>query len=171
MKHVVAILIVAVAVFAVGCQDNSATEPVTNSAHHQLLKPTPTSGVVLLKGDVSPTGIGGEGLVFHVTGQVSYSYSVIGDPADPILDFAFNTQAQLVPSNPILPLGTIDSQSEYQISLASKQGVTYVQRDYYVQSVGAKFHIVFAIDENNSVSVNSMTMDQVPQGQGGLRTN
>lgn len=118
-----------------------------------------------LKGDVSPTGLGGGGLVFHVTGQVSYSYSVIGTPADPILDFAINTQAQLVPSNPILPLGTIDNQSDYQILLASKQGVTYVQ------SVGAKFHIVFAIDENNSISVDSMTMDQIPQGQVGVRTN
>lgn len=170
MKHVAVVLIVAIAVFAVGCQENSTTEPVAGS-NHQMLKPTPTSGVVQLKGDVSPTGIGGENLVFHVTGQVSYYYSVVGTPSDPILDFSFDTQAELVPSNPILPLGTIDNQSNYQISLASKQGVTYVQRNYYVQSIGTKFHVVFAIAEDNTISIDSMTMDQIIPVQTGSTTN
>ena len=170
MKHVVAILIVAVAVFAVGCQDNSATEPIA-SPTHQMLKPTPISGTVLLKGDVSPTGISGENVVFHVTGQVPYSYEVIGTPEDPVLEFTFNTQAELVPNTPIVPLGSVNSQSIYQISLASKEGVIYVQRDYYVQGFSAKFHIVFAIDENNSIFVNSMTMDQFVISENAQRIN
>jgi hypothetical protein len=170
MKHVVAILIVAIAIFAVGCQDNSSTEPIA-SPTHQMLKPTPTSGTVLLKGDISPMGTGGENVVFHVTGQVSYSYAVIGTPADPTLDFTFNTQAEFVPNTPIVPLGSVNGQSDYQISLASKEGVTYVQRDYYVQGFSAKFHVVFAIDENNSISVVSMTMDQFAISQNAPSTN
>lgn len=170
MKHVAAMLIVAVAVFAVGCQENSTTEPIAGP-NHQMLKPTPTSGTILLKEDVSPTGIGGENVVFHVTGQVSYSYTLIGTPADPTLDFSFNTQAELVPNNPNISLGSINNQSDYQISLAGKESMTYVQRDYYVQGLAAKFHIVFVIDENNAVSVNSMTMDQLTIAPNAPSTN
>jgi hypothetical protein len=162
MKHVFFVLIVSVTAFVLGCQDGSMTEPVANFGH-QLLKPSPNTGNAVLKGDVvlNLSGTVGEGLVYHVNGLVSYEYKITGEGDLQVYEFSINTQATLIPSNPLLAQGSVDDQSIYQIAAANKQGVIYVQRDYHVPDIGTKFHVVFGIAEDNSFSVQSMWMDQL----------
>lgn len=162
MKHVFFVLIISVAAFVVGCQDSSMTGPVAGSSH-QLSKPSPNTGTAIVKGDVmlNSSGTVGDGLIFHVNGQVSYEYRITGEGENQVYEFSIDMQATLIPSNPLLAQGSINDQSIYQIPAASKQGVVYVQRDYNVSELGTKFHVVFGIAEDNSFSVQSMWMDQL----------
>jgi hypothetical protein len=138
------------------------TGPVANSGH-QLLKPSPNTGFAALKGDVvlNSSGTVGGGIVFHVNGQVSYEYKITGEGEAQVYEFSINTQARLVPANPIFAQGSVGDQSIYQIAAASKQGVVFTQRDYYVPELSTKFHVIFAIAEDNSFSVQSMWLDQL----------
>ena len=159
MKYVLLLTVVAVAIFAMGCQDNNLTGPVASSSH-QLLKPSPTIGHLMLKGDVTAGSVGGVNeIVFHLSGLVTYTYSIIGEGQGQYYEFAIGTQAQLVPVSPILPQGSVDNQWIYQIATAGKQGVVLVQKDYYVPDLGTKLHIIFAIAEDNKITVQSQWLD------------
>jgi|GEM_PF-6026707 len=161
MKHVLFVLVISIAVFVVGCQDSNTTGPVANSSH-QLLK-APPSLFAPLKGDVAlnSSGTVGGGMIFHVDGQVSYQYRITGEGEAQVYEFSINTEAALIPSNPNFAQGSVSDQSIYQIAVASKQGVVFMQRDYYVPELSTKFHVIFAIAEDNSFSVESMWLDQV----------
>ena len=156
MKQVFFVLVVAIALFTVGCQNDSATGPESTAAV-QLLKPTPNTGALDLKADV----IAGDKaeMAFHVTGLVTYEYRIVGEGIDAYIVFDIDTHASLVSKSPIGPSATISNQSSYQIALANKQGVIYVQRDYYVPEFNSKLHVVYGIDENNRFSVQSMSLD------------
>lgn len=163
MKHVLFALLIAIAALSVGCQDMNMTGPVA-APSHQLQKPTPNTGSFQLKGDVStnPEGLPGNSMTFHVDGVVSYEYRFFGEGIETTMEFQINTQASVVAGNPIVPPGTIDNQSIYQIPLANKTGVIFVQREYFVTNLGAKLHVVFGIDEDNTFSVASMSIDMPP---------
>jgi hypothetical protein len=98
-------------------------------------------------------------MVFHVNGQMSYEYKITGEGEAQVYEFSINTQATLLPSNPILAQGSVGDQSIYQIAAASKQGVVFTQRDYDVPDLSTKFHVILAIAEDNSFSVQSMWLD------------
>jgi hypothetical protein len=167
MKQVLFVLIVAVAAFVVGCQDSNMTGPVSGSGQ-QLDKPSPSTGFLVLKNDVFTNGHGtaDDGFTFHVNGLVSYEYKVTGEGINAIMEFQIDMQVDVVPEKPILPQGSVNNQSLYQIALANKQGVIFVQREYYVPELQTKLHVVFGIAEDNSFSLESMSMDQLGSGEG-----
>jgi hypothetical protein len=170
MKQVFFVLIVAVAAFAVGCQDSNMTAPASGHAY-QLAKPTPNTGTLALKNDVHTNGGGTAegGFQFHVNGLVSYEFKLIGEGNDAILEFMIDTQADVIPTKQIFPQGSVSNQSFYQIPVASKQGVIYVPREYYVPEMQTKLHMVFGIAEDNSFSLESISMDDVNVGQVGAK--
>ena len=171
MRFVLSLCIIVAAILVVGCQDNNMTGPVANS-NNSFLKPAPHSGFLQFKGDVSPGSVGtGNEPVFHVDGSVSYSYAITGLGEDQFYDFSINTQARLVPIGGTDTQGTVNYPSDYQISTAGKQGVILVQRDYYVPEFVAKFHMILAIAEDNSFSVQSMWLDPLGTTQRGAKTN
>ena len=172
MKRVIVAFAIVIAVFAVGCQDSISTGPPSN-AGHQLLKNNPVNQILNFKGYISPgsSETTGGGVSFQVIGQAFIAYTIIGIESDPFISFSINVEADLTPNSPILPSGSIGNHSEYQISLASKVGVIYVTRDYYVENVGTKLHIVFAVAEDNSFSVESMSLDPLVVTQGTANTN
>jgi hypothetical protein len=159
MKYVLFALIVTVALFTVGCQNDNATGPIATTTG-QLSKATPNTGALDLKGDVTINPEGFErGMTFRVTGFVTYDYRIVGEGTEAYMDFQINTQASLVSTNPIGTSGSVNNQSNYQIALANKQGVIYVQRDYYVPEFDSKLHVVYGIDESNRFSVQSLSLD------------
>lgn len=170
MKQVLFVLIVAVAAFVVGCQDSNMTGPASGSGQ-QLDKPSPSTGFLVLKNDVFTNGHGtaGDGFIFHVNGLVSYEYKIIGEGNNAIMEFQIDVQADVVPEKPILPLGSVNNQSVYQIALANKQGVIFVQREFYLSELQSKLHVVFGIAEDNSFSLESMTMDDINVAQGSAK--
>jgi len=163
-------LIVAVAVFAFGCQDSGMNAPVTGSSH-QFAKPSANTGFLILKSDIHTNGSGTweGGFTFHVNGLVSYEYKIAGEGINAIIEFQINMQADVIPTKPIFPQGTVNNQSVYQIALANKQGVIFVQREYYVPELQGKLHVVFGIAEDNSFSLESITMDDINVGQIGAK--
>ena len=158
MKQVLFVLIVAVALFTIGCQNDSTTGPVSATTV-QMSKAAPNTGALDLKADVTTGTVEGVGKMFRVTGLVRYEYRIVGQGTDAYMNFQINTQASLVSKAPNGPSGSINNQSSYQIALANKQGVIYVQRDYWVPEFGSKLHVVYGIDESNRFSVQSMTLD------------
>jgi len=161
MKYALSLCIIAVTILAVGCQESNPTAPVAASSQ-QLLKPSPTIKSLELKGDVPSGGIGAmDDQVFHVTGYVAYAYTISGEGEDQMYEFTIRTQAELIPTAPGITRGSVNNNWVYQISAASKTGVVLVQRNYYVPELSTKFHVIFAIDENNIMTVQSMWLDEV----------
>ena len=162
MKYAFSLIIIIATVFVMGCQESSTLEPAA-SPNQSFLKPTPNSGLVQLKGDVTLHSGGTlDQPFFHISGLTSYSWTIVGEGENQYYEFTIATQAQLIPSAPGLSQGTVSNQSIYQITTAGKQGVVLVQRDYYVPELQTKFHMLFAIAEDNSFSVQSMWLDGMP---------
>ena len=160
MKQLTIVLIIAVAALATGCQDSNMTAPSVNSSSHiQLDKPAPQTGTTTLKASVMASGA-----AYSVTGEVSYEYRIVGDAGSPTIEFSISTHADLVPANPILPSGAGSDQSIYSIDLASKTGVIYTQRDCFIPELDTKLHVMLAIAEDNTFSVESIWIDQVVPG-------
>lgn len=171
MKRVLFAFVIVIAAFAVGCQDSITTGPVASS-NTQVLDNTPVNQILNFKGVVIPgsTETGGSGTSFNVTGQAFIAYSIVGPESDPTINFSIGTDATITPNSQLLPSGTIGNNSQYEIPLASKVGVIYIQRDYFVEEIGTKLHIMFAVAEDNTFSVASMTMDLISAKPGTSRT-
>ncbi len=160
MKHVLFVVVIAIAALAVGCQDSNTTGPVSNSGH-QLYKPSPSTGILYLKGDVAPSNSGtpDEG-VFHVNGALSYEYKFVGPDEDPGLELSTNMQAELVPENPFLPLGTASGESVDLISQINKEeGPVYIEKAYFVQELNTKFHVRIVFSGDSGLSIDAMWID------------
>jgi hypothetical protein len=170
MKRVLFAFVVVIAAFAVGCQDSITTGPVAQS-NNQLSDNTPVNQILNFKGIVVPGSAEtiGSGPSFNVNGQVFIAYRIVGTESDPTISFSIGTEATITPTNQILPSGTIGNNSRYDIPVASKVGVIYIPRDYYVEGIGTKLHIMFAVAEDNTFSVVSMTMDPIAAQPGTTR--
>jgi len=172
MKHVLFALTIVLVVFAVGCQDNSMTGPGSSSAT-PMVKPAPQTGSLLVKGDVyaGQNGTADRRNLFHVLGTTSYEYRIVGEGETAMYQFTIHTSATVRPDVNIFATGSVSDQSIYEIAAANKESVVYTQRDYYVPELGTKFHIIFAIELDNSLSVQSMWLDQVGLAQGHVSAN
>lgn len=175
MKQIAFGLAVAIAAFAAGCQDGTLMGPPASSnssQHTEIMRPSPQTGTILLKGDVvASENMPNAGIVFHVSGHASYSYRYFGQDIDQTIEFSIATHAVLTPATPVLPTGSGDNQSTYSILTASKQGVIYIERECYIQELDAKLHMEFAIAEDNSLSVSSMWLGGRPDMNDKASTN
>jgi len=172
MKHVLFVLTLALAVFAMGCQDNSMTGPGSSSTG-PMLKPAPQTGSLLVKGDLyaGQNGTADRRNLFHVLGTTSYEYHIVGEGETAMYQFTIHTSATVRPASPIFATGNVGDQSIYEIAAANKESVVYTQRDYYVPELATKFHIIFAIEMDNSLTLHSMWMDEVGTGQAAALTH
>ena len=118
MKKMLLTIVVLSILFAVGCQENSITEPVTVESTNKV-QPTNDrthQGIIRLEGLlVDPSEPFNSYL--SISGQIEYEHSVVGGPS-PMAELLlrFLIEANLQDTNPFTdPIMSISSQTEDQI--------------------------------------------------------
>jgi hypothetical protein len=162
MKNVLLSAILVLSVILVGCQENSALDPISSSNNASLLKPTPNTGVLDLKGEVV-VGSVGIPVTYHVSGLALYEYTIdVTSGKDPVIEFSIETAGSVRHQAHAQADGTFGGESIEILPPANSQGIAYVQKDYFIPELSSKIHFIIAFNmDNAAVSIQSMWMDDV----------
>jgi hypothetical protein len=164
MKRVLSSLVFAASILVFGCQDSSINGPTDQV--NPLGKPSPHSGILLLKGTVSKPSPGSASDVYEITGQAEYFISRTEVNGVPGFELSLDVNAELVPKDVNKQLGVVNGQTTEKYVLDGKSSTT-LTKQFAVQGTerGMALHMKFDVTDQTA-SIGSMWLSPVAFNHG-----